>query len=388
MEGMNAEPESGDAVPVELLHPFYLDTDMSMAFAAALSGGVALQSEEVEGDRSESAAIRKLQGNVRLFGALGASGQRDQTEEKSANSELRLVRQHTEASIFISLYDELRRTGRLREGGDISTFKPGQLVSLEIGPAVAPLRRLVDQLLRLLDVAEPLGVDEGPAPGAGATRQQKREHARQAAKRATADDNDPASLSAVRNLLTALRDDLDRSGMIDVVVRREDGPSVVLTLDKRLVSDQAIELLHTSRFTVIGKVTEIWRTEEEVANLYRRSVISLVPALTQTVAWSMFTMVAGVARALDPREAEQAARQAIGVEAVEEDHGDSGSDSDPEPRSDDDPGSDSGSEASGTTVETEAASDDEELYLGDAVLALSPAVNGPAVQILPLAVCA
>jgi hypothetical protein len=33
------EYESGTGV--ELLHPFYLDTDMSMAFAAALAGGLA-----------------------------------------------------------------------------------------------------------------------------------------------------------------------------------------------------------------------------------------------------------------------------------------------------------------------------------------------------------
>ena len=41
---------------MELLYPFYLDTEMSMAFAAALGGGVALEREEVAHDDLESSA--------------------------------------------------------------------------------------------------------------------------------------------------------------------------------------------------------------------------------------------------------------------------------------------------------------------------------------------
>jgi hypothetical protein len=348
--------------PVELLHPFYLDTEMSMTFAAALAGGVALEREDVERADEESQAVRNLRGNLRVFGALEAGGGRETRESTVASSESRMVRRHTEASIFIALYDELRRTNGIAEHDDISTLRPGQIVALSIGPAVAPFRRVVDQILRLLDVAVPFVGEDDVAPEGptGANRQQRREQARQAAKQAlaapseTETEGNDLSLGQIRRMFTALRDDLDRSGMVDVVIDRDDEPSVILTLDKRFATDQALELLHTTRFTVIGKVTQVWRTDDEFVNLLRRSVMSLVPSLAQATIWNMFAMLAGLASGVDPAEAERTARQAAGL-----------------PESDEEP--------------TEG---DSEIMLGDDVNALSPGISGPAIQILPLAICA
>ncbi len=349
--------ESVPLGPLELLHPFYLDTEMSMAFAAALAGGVALEREEVERDAHESQAVRNLRGNLRLFGALGVGANRDVKESEALAAESRLVRQHTQASIFIALHDELRRTGRIVDGNDLPSLQPGDIVSLSIGPAVAPLRRVVDQIVRLLDVAAPLveGSGEaakGPEP-AGANRQQRREQARTGAKQpVTQPDEEVASLREARSLFVALQDDLDRSGMVDVVVNRDDAPSVVLTLDKRLASDQSLELLHTSRFTVIGKVTQVWSTEDDVVNLYRRSVMSLVPALGQAVTWAMFGMLAAIASGAGAEEIEREARAAVGMD------------------------------------EPEVPEEQPEIMLGTDVEALNPAVTGPAFQVLPLAICA
>jgi hypothetical protein len=359
---------------VELLHPFYLDTDMSMAFAAALAGGVALEREDIERDTHESESVRNLRGNLRLFGTLGlgsgaagVAGSKETKEAELASTESRLIRRHTEASIFIALHDELRRTHRISDGTDPSSLRPGDIVSLAIGPAVAPLRRVVDQFIRLIDVGAPLVGLGGEIPtstgGGTQTRQQRRQDARQAVKQAIASeeqDSGAGQLRALRSLLVALQDDLDRSGMVDVVVAREDGPSVVLTLDKRFVSDQSLELLHTSRFTVVGKLTQLWPTESDVVNLYRRSVLSLVPALGQTVAWGMLALLATLASSLDPAGAERAAYAAAGLEPAESDQ---------------------------ATGEADGSDEKPEIMLGDvAVQALSPAVSGPALQILPLEV--
>ncbi len=170
-------------------------------------------------------------------------------------------------------------------------------------------------------------------------------------------------------MFAAIQEDLEQSGMIDVVVYREDKPAVVLTLDKRFVNDQVLELLHTSKFTVIGKVTEIWPTEDDVVNLYRRSVMSLVPALTQVSAWGMINLIASFAGAIDVKQMQASAYAAARVS------------NDP---------SDAASESS-TADEPEAAEGEDgemdEVQLGD-LSALSPAVTGPALQILPLAICA
>jgi hypothetical protein len=122
-------------------------------------------------------------------------------------------------------------------------------------------------------------------------------------------------------------------------------------------------LLHTSSFTVVGKVTQVWPSDDEVVNLFRRSVIALIPALGQTVTWGMFTLLATLAGSLDPAAAERAARVAGRIapkdqEAISE----TDTDSDPEQQS--------------------------EIMLGEeAIKALNPAISGPAIQILPLAIC-
>jgi len=349
------------------------EPDMSMAFAAALAGGVALERED---EAQESEAVRNLRGNLRLFGTLGlsAGGLGAQREPATKESELattdsRMVRHHTEASIFIALHDELRRTNRIADASDVASLSPGELVSLSIGPAVAPLRRLVDQLIRLLDVAAPLvGMASDGGDSSPQSRQVRRQQARQAAKPlvvAEGEGSDAASLHALRSLLVALKDDLDQSGMVDVVVVHEDTPSVVLTLDKRFVSDQSLGLLHTSRFTVIGKITQVWPSNENFVNLYRRSVIALIPALGKTVTWGMFTLLATLAGGLDPEGAEAATRTAgrIAVPDAEA--------------------------APEVNVDTKSASEEQpEVMLGgEAIKALNPAVSGPAIQVLPLAIC-
>lgn len=342
-----------DTPDLELLYPFYLDTDMSMAFAAALGGGVALEREEVAHDDLESSALRNLRGNLRLFDVLGAEAGRQRSETESSSREARLVLRHTEASIFISLYDELRRTNRVQqEPIGLDAIEPNQLVAMRIGPAVAPLRRVTDQVLRMLDVAAPLVGLDTTTGAPGETRQQRRQQAREAAKQVAASPESPgAALNAVRTMLIALQEDMSTSGMVDVVVNRTDGPAVVITLDERFLTDQALELLHTAEFTVVGKVTHIWRSDEEFINLLRRSVLSLVPSVGQTVIWSIFALLAGIASAADPTDAQKAAMTAAGAaESVE--------------------------------------APPHEVRFGDDIAALQPVIQGPAIQVLPLAICA
>lgn len=357
---------------ISLLHPFYLDTDMSMAFAAALTGGVALETEEVEQEKQESEALKNLRGNLRIFDLLGVSGGRESKEGEVGSTESRLRREHTKASIFIGLYDELQRTGQV-QAADLGSMKAGQLVSLNIGPAVAPLRRIVDQVLRLLDVMVPFANADESSSSADPTlsRQQRRQHAREAAKAAQQnEDPDSAGLDLMRKVFIALQDDLERSGMVDVVVQQE---SVILTLDERFITDQVLELLHTSKFTVIGKVTQIWPEKEEFVNLYRRSVLSLAPALVQTMSMGMLQFLIGLAQGVEANDALAEFQPAAGA---------------------DEPG-DEGDEAESKDTESEKATTDSSgSDLSDVTIsqeafnAVLPGVEGPAFQLLPLAICA
>lgn len=342
-----------------LLYPFYLDADMSMAFAAALAGGVALEAEEIARVRATSRAVKGLRGSLNLFRA-GIEGGRERENASGRTDESTLVRRHTTHSIFIDLHEELQSSGRISTEPDAAELRVGMLVSMRLQPAVAPLRRVIDQILRLIDVMSPiLGNSEEPDKPA-TSRQERRHQAREAAKAATAeqDTNVPATLRAMRKLFLALRDDLDHSGMIDIVVASDDGPGVVLTLDKRYADQTALELVHTSGFTVIGKVTQVWPTADDVVLLYRRSVLSLLPGLAQQVTVTLFAFLVGLAKQIGVADLEQSVQEALGNETTPTDE---------------------------TSDEDEMTLDD--IMLGEDIAALHPSLAGPAVQILPLALC-
>ncbi|HEU4973719.1 MAG TPA: hypothetical protein VFT50_01415 [Baekduia sp.] len=351
-----------------------------MAFSAALSGGVALQSELTEKTEGSSRAAKTLRGSLGLFGGAGLGGAAEKDTVEGQSAESTLVRKHTIHSIFMALHEDLRVGGRLLEEPPISDLRIGDLVSLELKPAIAPLRRVIEQVLRLLDVMSPImGLDESEH-SAPRSRQERRQRARQAANAAAApssDDDGLQALAGLRALFTALRDDLEQSGMVDVVVTAEDSPGVILTLDKRFADSTALELLHTSSFTVVGKVTQTWPADEAVL-LYRRSSLSLVPALSGQVMVGVLGFLFSMAKAVgsvdiqsqlaeiltggsdSSNEADERVTKAAG-------HGDASSD--------------------GRTDVDEDRASEEDLRVGNDVDALNPILNGPAVQILPLALC-
>jgi hypothetical protein len=339
---------------LKLFYPFYLDIDMTMAFAAALTGGVALELEDREREQAQSQAARKLSGGIRLFDVLNLGATRERSRSESSDVESRIVRRHTEASIFITLYDELRRSGRV-ESNPSPDVTPGQIVAMDTGPAMAPLRRIIDQVLRLLELNFPgLSPEEVAQPEVHPVKGGKQRSTIPAKVGGTSvRDSIPKELTQLRALFRSVLGDLDHSGMTDVVVRNEGGTSIVLTLDSRFVSEQALELLHTSQFTVIGKVTQVWKTDSEFVDLYRRSVLSLVPALGQSMGWFVLGLVGMMAAGINPTDVQKSVATALGLEMPEPD-----------------------------------GSLPYEPRLGNDVQAAIPGLQGPAIQILPLAVCA
>ncbi len=120
--------------PIKLLYPYYLDVDMSMAFAAALTGGVALEEQQHDRTGETSTAIKNLRGNLKLLSALGLGGGveagRNDTNETATTSEFQITRHHTFASIFIDLYDEMRCSNLLSEEPDMEEMSLGDIVSV------------------------------------------------------------------------------------------------------------------------------------------------------------------------------------------------------------------------------------------------------------------
>lgn len=351
---------------IDLLYPFYLDDEMLMAFAAAITGGVALTSTQTEKSASHSSTSKGLEAQTRLASFFSAGGHVRADTGADGSIEDTAIRQHTVASIFIELHAALKESDRLKLDPTFEEVEIGSLVSSRVGPAIAPLRRVIDQVIRLLTVMLPMVDLDSSGDPQISSRKGKPSQGKPVAK----ESDETAELRMLLGLFKAMRDDLDQSGMVDVVVRSVDGsPGVLLTLDKRFVKPNTLELIHTSEFTVVGKVTRRWDESEEFVNLFRGSSLSLVPRLAGVVSMMVWKLLIEMGKNVD-FESEHAS-----VFGVDE------SDDDPEAT-----GADDGATSAQTESDPEDA--DEVLSIGEDALALNPALDLPAYQMLPLAICA
>jgi hypothetical protein len=196
------------------LYPFCLDTDMSMAFAAAITGGVSLEEEQIDRLTDTSRFVRALRGNLKVWRA-GEIGGGVKRPTNPGPRESRSIRRHTDASILITLYDELRRTGNLHINPTFDELEVGSLAALDMSPAVAPLRRVLDQVRRLLDPMAPvLGLDVA-RDTRGATAAQQRGNERSTKEVDPERSEALTHYQSLKNLFDALTEDLQHSGMID-----------------------------------------------------------------------------------------------------------------------------------------------------------------------------
>lgn len=221
----------------------------------------------------------------------------------------------------------------------------GELVLIRLEPAVAPLLRIVDRLLRLLDLMEPL-----TGQATADTRQGRRQAER-------------SQLGGLRMLLEALRRDIEDSSMLDVVVSRDDAPNVVVTLDRGYETAKSREIIHTSSFMALGTVTNVWPTEDDIVETWRRSAASAVPAVAQRISATIFQMLVGIAHGIGDVDLDAEIRQnVLGEEAPV-------------------------SELLSTDQDDEESNWLDDIRVPNDVGALHPVISGPAFQVLPLALC-
>jgi hypothetical protein len=152
---------------IPLIHPIYLDVPMLVSFAAAIRGGVAMETEVTEHEELTKSSSGKLSGKLgfsKLFQSL-FDASLDATLESKRDAETGASRKqskaHTEASIAILLYHDLVQEVdyilRPKELDDFGKYSPGSLV--EIGGTVE--KNAIDQMIDYIDA---IGILSGMDP--------------------------------------------------------------------------------------------------------------------------------------------------------------------------------------------------------------------------------
>lgn len=273
------EPKHWDEPTLQLVHPVYLDTPMLVSFVAAAEDGFAFESEETEKGATATDRTREATGRVRAgFPALGSligldmSGRYGRKDQEQESRETKVVRQHTEASLFNLLRHELIVQDRItviERGEQLSGLEIGDLVEI-MGEIVGnPLQQMLDLFFQILpylghDVEALMKPKKREDPGKSGNP----------AVRAGAGQSGDLEEEDSLRLLATMRGDLDNGSVRDLVLLGPMGIRAVLALSTEFLTPAAADRLLGGRFTAIGKVSRVLAPDESI-NLTRRTVLGL-----------------------------------------------------------------------------------------------------------------
>jgi len=255
--------------PMRLIHPIYLDVPMLVSFAAALQGGLSFGSEVTHEKAASQLDTSKVSGKLGLsdlFGSLfkASVAAEMSSDNKADTSEVRREsKAHTEASIAIVLYDQLRRsTGYLVQPKSVEDFEalePGSLV--EVAGTVE--KNAVNAVIDYLDAVNIFVSLQSQA----APKQQKQQQ------------------QPLEKIREALDKDRRRTPISNVLLRCSQPPAttVVVTLRTQNLRDLTMSELHKNSVRVVGKVTRIIHEGQTMSAFENYGMALLPPTTLETV---------------------------------------------------------------------------------------------------------
>lgn len=260
---------------ISLIHPIYLDVPMLVSFAAAIEGGLAMETEvtaESKKTNSISGKVSAKFGLSQLFTALMDTNVSAEMEGKrdGVTSEVKKEsKTFTEASIAIILYHKLTQEKdyilQPKSIKDFESYSPGALVEV----AGILEKNAVDAVIDMIDATNILmNMANSELP------QQKNN------KIATQN-------KAPQNQLTKIREALDkdrkRTPISNVVVRCSEPTdlNVIVTLRTENLRDLTLSELHKNSVRIVGKITRVIKEGESISSFENYGMSLLHPDLLE-----------------------------------------------------------------------------------------------------------
>lgn len=278
------------AEQIDLVYPLYLDVPMMTSFVAALEDGIAYGSDVTQmknqrrtiGAEGEGKAGAGVPG-MGIFSTLlniDLRGKIQGEQAAGSDEEVKLVRRHTEASLFMRLRHRLVNDNRILQiqGLDdlqqLENAEQDYLVEIRGRISRSPLNESLETVFRMLNM---FGVDLSsntkPQQGQGGGGKQKRGQQQQRptslADQFQIDDEGRMGLQ----LMQRIREDLAQSKVLDAVLHPSDieDLNVVMALALEFLPEGALDNMLSGDFSVLGKVTRLVEDSDEIS-LYQRTV--------------------------------------------------------------------------------------------------------------------
>jgi len=257
---------------------------MMVSFLAAVEGGVSYTQELTERLASSMAKEREGQGRVgipslaTLFGlSFDMTGRLRRQSQDEESTETKVVREHTEASLFNLLRESLRTRDDFTEILDVeqlSEVNPGYLVEVSGEILGNPLQQILDAIWQILPY---LGIDPDQVEnqrGSQRQRNQPRQGRQQTPLQASSGGEPEGFSEADIKLLRTMREDVGNAKVSDLILKSSGNLRAVLTMAREFLTSATEDYLLGGRFTAIGKVTRVLEEGDSI-NLTRRTALGL-----------------------------------------------------------------------------------------------------------------
>lgn len=278
---------------LDLVYPLYLDVPMMTSFVAALEDGIAYGSDVTQrrDQQKTASADSEARAGIGLMGVLPSllsldlRGKISGIKAAGEGEEIKLIRRHTEASLFMRLRQALKDNERIVEVKDIADVQklkdPEQASLVEIKGQVfrSPLSEILEAVFRVFEI---LGVDLSGNDNTGAQNPQKggkRQGRGQGSQQQSVPAPQGLELDADGRvglqIMKRIKDDLAASKVWDVIMRPSDieDLTVVIALATEFLPEGAFDNILSGDFTVLGKVTRLVESDNEIS-LYQRTMFN------------------------------------------------------------------------------------------------------------------
>lgn len=272
---MSEQPTGDHPRDLELIHPVYLDALWMESFFATLNNGRSYTGESMY--RSVSKSDRKREGSAEVsvpipvvkVGAKGTYG--DGTQDESS-SETKWTYEHTPASMFNLLRNQLQSSGRITTittEDELKNINVGQLVEIRgeiLGNPLAQVLKFWTNIMPLMEPPQPL------SPNRGERRSVQGGGKSKPPEPVVPDSTTPDAIAFVKYLAN----EVAAAQVRDNVLKTDFGVDVLLTMSRKLLTESAEEYLLGGNFVALGKVTRVIGLGQSL-DLTRRSTIAAMP---------------------------------------------------------------------------------------------------------------
>lgn len=277
------------AEQIDLVHPLYLDVPMMTSFVAALEDGIAYSSDVTQMKNHKRTVASEGEGKagagipgMGIFSTLlniDLRGKIQGEQAAGSDEEVKLVRRHTEASLFMRLRHTLLNDNRflqIQELDDLQQLENAEqdyLVEVRGQISRSPLHESLETVFRMLsmfgvDLSGNAKLQQSQGGGGKQKRGQQQQRPTSLADQFQIDDEGRMGLQMQR-----IREDLAQSKVLDAVLRPSEieNLSVVLALALEFLPEGALDNTLSGDFSVLGKVTRLIKGSNDIS-LYQRTV--------------------------------------------------------------------------------------------------------------------